>query len=283
MSGHGNLTRRKRQLGRKLRRMRERAGMTLAEAAARLDKTSSSLHRIEVGETLADVHLIRTMMDIYDQRDDSLLDLSREARKRGWWYTYFGPTKEPTYVEHEHDANLVRTFQVITIPGLLQTENYMRANYASSHKASGKANADKIVAVRQRRQERLSDETEPLHLHVVLDESALRRTVGGREVMREQLRHILEMARLPTVTLQVIPTNTGAHSAMNGAFTVLSFADPDEPEIQYVEYPGGSLQIDNPDRVKEVRLVFERLTAMALSPEESIRLIEEVLAELYGP
>ncbi|WP_246256901.1 helix-turn-helix domain-containing protein [Amycolatopsis anabasis] len=280
MSGKSNPNRQKRRLGRKLREMRERADMTLNQAAARLDKTRTSLHRIEVGETLADVHLIRTMMDIYDQRDDSLLDLSRAARKKGWWYAYLGPTNEPSYVEDEAAATHVVTFEVITIPGLLQTEEYTRALFAGFPSALRESKVDDLVTVRRIRQERLSTTESPLHLHAVIDESALRRMVGGREVMRDQLRRLIAMASLPTVTLQVLPASVGAHAAINGAFTVLSFPEPDEPDVRYVDHEGGTSRIDKPDRVKKTRLVFDHLCATALTPEESIRSLEEVIAEL---
>ncbi|WP_179956826.1 helix-turn-helix domain-containing protein [Amycolatopsis anabasis] len=281
MSGKSNTNRNKRRLGRKLREMRERADMTLNEAAARLDKTRTSMHRIETGETLADVHLIRTMMDIYDERDDSLLDLSRAARKRGWWYPYLGPTTEPSYVEDEAAASRVLSFAVTTIPGLLQTEDYTRALFAGLHNSLRESRVEDLVTVRRIRQERLSDEENPLHVHAVIDELALLRQVGGREVMRDQLRHLIEMANLPTVTLQVLPSRLGAHSSMEGAFTVLSFPEPDEPDVQYVSYRGGRARIDKPDRVRETRLVFDHLSAIALAPEESARPLEEVIAERY--
>ncbi len=280
MSGQSNTNRHKRRLGRKLREMRERAGMTLAQAAADLDKTRSSLHRIEVGLTRADVHLIRSMMDIYDERDDSLIDLSREAKKRGWWYRYFGPSTEPFYVEDEAAASHAAFFELVTIPGLLQTEEYVRAHFAASQTASTKTPVDDVVTVRKIRQERLTDKENPLQLHAVIDESALRRMVGGREVMREQLRRLVTMASLPTVTLQVLPAHLGAHASMDSAFTILSFPEPDEVDVQYVDYLGGSARIDEPDRVNKARVVFEQLCAMALTPEESIRPVEEVIAEL---
>ncbi|WP_281356574.1 helix-turn-helix domain-containing protein [Amycolatopsis anabasis] len=283
MSGQSHTNRNKRRLGRKLREMRERAEMTLNEAASLLDKTRTSLHRIEVGETLADVHLIRTMMDIYDHRDDSLLDLSREAKKKGWWYPFFGPTTEPTYVEDEAAASHVFFFEVVTIPGLLQTEPYIRDCFAAMRMPWTKTRVDDVVTVRKIRQKRLSDKEKPLHMHAVIDELVLRRMVGGREVMRDQLLHLIEMANLPTVTLQILPARVGAHASMDGAFTVLSFPEPDEPDVQYVDHQGGTVRIDKPDRVKKTKVVFERLSAMALPPAESIRPVEEVIAELYGP
>ncbi|WP_158889274.1 helix-turn-helix domain-containing protein [Amycolatopsis anabasis] len=280
MSGKSNPNRQKRRLGRKLREMRQRANMTLEEAAAKLDKTGSSLHRIEVGETLADVHLIRTMMDIYDERDDSLLDLSRAAKKKGWWYTYLGPSNEPSYVEDETAAIRVSTFEPLSIPGLLQTGEYTRAHFSATNITGSNTRVDDVVTVRRIRQERLSDNEKPLLLHAVIDESALRRVVGGREVMRDQMRRLVAMANLPTVTLQVLPIRIGAHASMVGGFTVLSFPEPDEPDVQYVEYQGGALRIDRPDRVRKTRLVFEHLCAMALTPEESIQPVEEVIAEM---
>lgn len=281
MAARTSPTFRRRRLARRLKEMRESAGLTLEEAAPKLDKKRSALSRIEKGETRADVHLVRSMMDIYDIRDDKLLDLARDAAQQGWWRKY-GLT-DHGYVDIETEAVRVREFQLITIPGLLQTEAYMRAHFNAWHQPWRPAKLDNAVAVRLIRQERLTSEEHPLHQHFIIDEAALRRPAGDQKTMRAQLWHIIAMCELPTVQVQLIPLNAGSHTAMDGAFNVLTFPEPGDPELLYLEYPTGAIHIERVEEVEQAKLVFEHLSATALSPNESVALIEEVRAELYGP
>ncbi|WP_091668435.1 helix-turn-helix domain-containing protein [Amycolatopsis marina] len=277
VAGRSSPSFRKRRLGRRLRQLRESAGLTLEEAAPRLDKARSSLHRIENGETRADVHLVRSMMDLYDQYDPGLLDLARDAAKKGWWRQY--GLKDFGYVDVETEASRTREFQLINIPGLLQTESYMRPHFMSSYRPPPRDELDNAVAARLYRQQRLTSEAQPMHLHAIVDEAVLRRQVGGVKVMREQLEYLIMASELPTVLLQVIPLGAGSHAAMNGAFDILSFPDPGEPDLFYVEYPTGSMHIEKADQVQEGILLFEHLGATALSPTESVELVCQVLSE----
>ena len=279
MAGRSSPSFRKRRLGRRLRQLRESAGLTLEEAAPRLDKARSSLHRIENGETRADVHLVRSMMDLYDQYDPGLLDLARDAAKKGWWRQY--GLKDPGYVGVETEAARALTFQVINIPGVLQTPGYLRPLFEGWHVPWKRDGLEDAIAIRLRRQERLTSESQPLYLHAVVDEAALHRCVGSNQVMRYQLLHLVEMARLPTVLLQVLPFCSGAHTAMDGAFSVLTFPDPDEPDLLHIEYPMGQLQIEKTEQVKEAVQIFEHLAATALSPEDTVALIDRVRSQLY--
>lgn len=271
----------RRKLGSKLRRMREQAGHTLDEAAPMLDKTRSALQRVESGETKADVHLVRSMMDVYDRYDPALLDEVREALKPPW-FRGFG-LRDMGYVDVETEAARVREFSVIVVPGLLQTEAYMRELFRSGGRSRDQRELDSAVAIRSIRQQRLTDEDRPLHLTAVLDEVALHRAVGGPVVMREQLRHLVEMSTLPTVQLQVIPLGVGAHHALDGSFIVLDFPDPEDPELLYVEYPTGSLHIEDLRKVRDAKLVFDQLLTDALNPADSVALIERAATERYGP
>jgi transcriptional regulator with XRE-family HTH domain len=171
-------------LARRLRQLRENAGLTLEEAAPRLDKTRSALGRIENGQTRADVHLIRSMMDLYDQRDDGLLDLAREAAQRGWWRAY--GIEDLGYVDVETEANAVLEFSGLNIPGLLQTEAYARAQLQVGSRLS-QTRFERDVEVRAIRQQRLTNDNHSLELTAIIDEAALSREVGGRRVMAEQL------------------------------------------------------------------------------------------------
>jgi transcriptional regulator with XRE-family HTH domain len=264
----------RRKLGAKLRRLREDAGHTLEAAAPMLDKTRSALQRIESGETRPDVHLVRSMMDLYDIYDPCLLDEVREALKPPWYRTY--GKQNLGYVDVETEAAQVIQFMLIDVPGLLQTESYMRALFST---APGRTQRelDDVVAVRLIRQLRLTDEDRPLELVAIVHEIALRREIGGPEVMREQLMHLVEMSRLPTVTLHVVPLSEGRHWIPNGEIDLLGFPDPEDQELLYVEHPAGSLHIEDPQKVQEAKLMFEQLRTDALTPADSVALIERLI------
>ena len=268
---------RRRRLARRLRQMREQAGLNLEDAARLLDKTRSSLGRVETGESKADVHLVRSMMDYYDVYDPELIDLVREANRPGWWTKY--KVDGRGYISMETEASRVSEFSLVTIPGLLQTEGYMRALFGLRRSREQSAND---VAVRRHRQRRLTDGEFPLELAAIIDEAALRKKVGGVEVMHEQLRHLAAVAALDSVSVQVLPDDAGAHPSMNGAFTILAFPEGDEPAVLYVEYPTASLHIEKPEEVAAARLLFDRLRSEALSPADSVTFIERVADELLG-
>ncbi|PRW62788.1 Scr1 family TA system antitoxin-like transcriptional regulator [Actinopolyspora mortivallis] len=269
---------RRRRLARRIRRLRERAGLTQERAAAALDMSTSALSRKENGDVATSVHEARSMMDLYDIRDDELLDLARAARQRGWWRAY--GIEDRGYVDLETEACSVLDFQVTTVPGLLQTEEYARALFLSGRFGVSSQQINNDVAVRMIRRERLTELENPLRLRAVVDEAALRRTVGRESVMREQLAHLLEQADIPTVELQVLPFGAGAHCAMNGAFTLLEFPDPADPDVLYVEYPTGSLHVEKASEVKAGRVLFEDLRSTALDVGESKRLIKAIAEQL---
>lgn len=266
----------RRRLGRRLRGMRESAGLTLEQAAERLDKKRSALHRIETGVTKADVHFVRSAMDLYDVYDPDLLDQTREAAKP-MWLRAFGITT-PGYVDVETYAVQVREFSALTLPGLLQTEAYIRALFDKGLliRPEQITNATRVRLIRQKR---LQDPEDSLSIEAVIDEAALRRVVGDAQVMRDQIRHIIKVADLPTVTVQVIPQSAGGHCAMNGAFVLLSFPEPEDPETLYVEYPTGALQSNDEQEVCAAKLMFADLRAQALSPADSIEFLERILRE----
>nr|WP_225953415.1 helix-turn-helix transcriptional regulator [Kibdelosporangium phytohabitans] len=269
----------RRRLGAKARRMREEAGLTLSEAADLLDKTKSALHRVETGETRLDVHLARSMMDKYDIYDPKLVDDAREAAKTPW-YRAFG-VEDMGYVDVETSAARVNEFSVLLVPGLLQTDAYMDAVFSSGH-SQDPARMESQHKIRRIRQARLTDEERPLKIHAVLDEAALHREVGGAVVMREQLLHLIAVAARPAVTLRILPFDRGAHRSLMGSFTVLEFPDPSDPPMLYVEFPMGSLHIEDVEKVGEAKLRFEQLRRTALNLAYSVELLERLAVELYG-
>lgn len=275
-----NGTLRQRRLGRELRQLREEAGLTLEEAAPRLDWSTSKLSRIETGQQSVDVHGVRSMLDLYDVGGDRWTDivaLTREARQKGWWHSY--GISDHGYLGLETDATVVHNYQLAYVPGLLQTEDYMRALFRNSRRSPTEAEIDRDVRVRMLRQRRLTEQP-ALELVAIVDESALRRPVGGVEVMRAQLRHLVASSVLPSVCLQVLPVAHGVHSGLNGSFIVLGFAEPDEPEVAYIEHIAGALHVDKEPQVQACTLVFDRLRSEALSPQDSVVLVERLVVEL---
>jgi len=276
----GTLIRRK-QLARILRDLRRRSGLTIEDLAPRLDFSPSKLSRIENAHQGVDVHVVRTMMDIFGVTGDqweALLALTRQASAKGWWRAY--GLDDQGYVPLEAEASAVREYTVNYLPGLLQTADYAHALFERSLHAGSRAVRENDVEVRMIRQRRLTDPEHPLTLVAVIEEAAVRRLIGDPDVMCAQLAHVVEAAKLDTVTVQVLPAGVGAHPSATGAFIVLSFEELGEPDIGYVEHPMGSIHIEKAEDVARGRLVFDRLRSRALSPEESAALIERVAMQI---
>ncbi|MDQ2708527.1 MAG: helix-turn-helix domain-containing protein [Actinomycetota bacterium] len=269
---------RRRILARRLRLLREQAGLTLEEAAPKLDWSAASLSRIETAQQGVDVHGVRSMLDLYDVGGDrwtDLIELTRQARQRGWWQAY-GLGQPPFYVGYETEASLVYEFTVGYVPGLLQTADYARALFTAVPMRRTEEQLANEVTVRMIRQHRLTSTDHPLRLVAVVDETVLHRPVGGSEVLGAQLRHLAEAAILDTVTLQVLPTAVGAHAALASGFTILNFGDLGEPDIAYVEHSLGALILDKEHDVTRARLAFDRVRADALDPAESLAMVRRL-------
>jgi transcriptional regulator with XRE-family HTH domain len=265
------------RLARRLRRMREAKGLKMEEAARLLDKTRSGLHRIESGTSKADVHFVRSAMDVYDMYDPDLVDLARDAAKPGWWRR-FG-IDDRGFIPMETEASTELEVSLVHIPGLLQTEDYMRAVFASGPVALA---GGKLLHAEPRlhRQQRLTDEEAPLELVSIIDESALRKNVGGPAVMREQLRYLVRQSELPLVTLQVMPNEQGAHVGMEGEFIVLRFLEEEDPDLLYISYITGAVHVEKPEEVVGAKMAFDHLRSIALSPSESVAFVEQVASQL---
>ncbi|MBQ0922535.1 helix-turn-helix domain-containing protein [Saccharopolyspora endophytica] len=267
---------RRRRLARRIRRLREDAGLTQEQAAASLDMSTSALSRKETGEVATSVHEVRSMMDLYDAYDPELVDLARSAKAKPWWHAY-GITSRG-YFDLEEEAVSVRDWQSAFLPGLLQTEDYARGVFDGVSVLAEKE-IDKAVAARMRRRHRLHDADEPLCFSAVIDESVLLRPVGGPAVIRKQLAALLELMDIPTVTVQIMPVAAGAHRGLEGSFTLLSYADVEEDDVLFVEHAVGSLHIDKPEAVAMAASTFERMRASALNGEESAALISRLVSD----
>jgi transcriptional regulator with XRE-family HTH domain len=265
-------------LAKQLKLLREQAGLTLEEAAPRLDFSMSRLSRIENAQVRIDVHWVRGMLDLYDVgggRWTELVELAREANQPGWWKAY-GLGKHTWYLGYETEASRIQDFQATFVPGLLQTAAYARALMVAVPIQRTEEQLDKEVAARMYRQRRLTSDDNPLELVAVVDESVLHRPVGGPEVMRDQLRHMAALGEVDSVTLRVLPTAIGAHAALASGFIILNFGDLDEPDMAYVEHSLGALSLDKAGDVARARLTFEGVLSDALDPAESLALIRRV-------
>ncbi|MGH3869395.1 MAG: helix-turn-helix domain-containing protein [Pseudonocardiaceae bacterium] len=269
-----------RQLARALRRLREGAGLTLEEAAPQLDWSTSKLGRIETAHQGVDVHGVRSVLDLYNiggAQWTEIIELTREARKKDEWHSH-RPGGQG-YLGLEADAVVVHNYQLAYVPGLLQTEDYMRTLFRQSWRRHTDAVIDWEVQARLRRQRRLTKQP-ALELVAIVDEAVLQCPVGGAKIMQAQLHYMVEQAALPSVCLQVLPSSLGMHSGMDGSFTLLGFAEPDEPEIAYVEHTAIALHLNKEAEVHAFRLVFDRLRSEALSQHDSVAFVERLAADL---
>jgi len=261
--------------------LRTAARLTFEEAYERLEMSDTTLNRIERGTTGVGVHTVKSMLDLYGvgaQEWEPILALVREANRKGWW-TSFGLTNR-SYPAMETAASVVWDFSLAYLPGLLQTEDYMTAVFRTWIAPRTERQFRDQVSIRQIRQRRLSSPGDTLELVAIIDEGALRRLVGGLEVMRGQLDYLLEMADLDSVTVHVLPTGLGAHVGLLGPFCVLQFADPGEPDVAYFENISASTFVKRNADVDRCRLVVQSLRSSALDPRRSKALIRRILDEL---
>ncbi|GAA1341513.1 helix-turn-helix domain-containing protein [Saccharothrix algeriensis] len=283
MARGGSPTLRKRRLVGELRRLREAAALTIEEVGERLECSASKISRIETGRVGVTPRDVRDMLAAYgaDRATlDELVQLAREARRKAWW-DEFGDIAPGRYVGFEADAESARTYQGLMVPGLLQTESYTRALIAGVLPGAPPGEVERRVALRKARQALLVEE-EPLTLHVVIDEAALRRLVGGREVMAAQLRRLVEVGELDNVTLQVIPFAAGGHAALDGRFVILSFPQESDTDVVYIESARGDVYLEQPSDVASYSDMFARLAASSLGTSDSTALIGQVRRELLA-
>ena len=223
---------------------------------------------------------VQELLEIYGvpgEESDALVQLAREARRKGWWHTYGRvlPTWFEPYIGLESEAAALRDFQCMVVPGLLQTEEYARAVLGTAPAAGPAEDIDRQVALRMDRQATL-DQQDPPDLWVVLSENVLRAQVGGPDVMRAQLGRLIDVAAQSTVTLQVLPFGAAAQVQPISPFTILEFPQAADPAVVYLEHLTGSLFLENEIEVRRYTVVFDHLRAEALGTGQSIDLIAQV-------
>ncbi|MBY8859691.1 helix-turn-helix transcriptional regulator [Nocardia sp. CA2R105] len=268
-----------------LQEMREEAGISKEEVSSQTGINVTTLYRIETAQARPQRRTLMTMLDLYDvaeERRNDALKLLSEALKPGMSRPFEAAVSEvyAAYINFETEALSARLFQTSFIPGLLQTERYA---WAVLDTAMPKVEASVIEQRLRARVERgkvLAREGNPLELWVVLDEAAIRRVVGGRDVMRDQLERLSEYSDKRNVILQVLPFDAGAHPAMVGSFVVLDFHEPADPELVYVEGIAGDDIVEGHNEIRRFGVMFDQLRAMALSPRDSATLVAEAAARL---
>ncbi|MFI6844161.1 helix-turn-helix domain-containing protein [Kitasatospora sp. NBC_00085] len=281
--GGGSMVRRI-LLGSQLRRLREARGITREDAGYAIRASESKISRMELGRVSFKERDVADLLSLYGVDDgverEALLGLVREANKSGWWHSFNDvlPGWFQTYVGLEEAAALIRTYEVQFIPGLLQSEEYARAVFGQSRPVISEEEVERRVSLRLRRQKLLTEGDSP-RLWAVIDEAALRRPVGGPEVMRGQVQYLIDVAEQANVVIQVMPFRFGAHAGESGAFTILRFPEQDLADVVYLEQLTSALYLDKRDDVDAYIQVMERLCVDSLTPERTIDLLASILKE----
>jgi transcriptional regulator with XRE-family HTH domain len=261
-----------------LRRLREAKGMTAEDVAARLLVSQSKISRLENGRRSISQRDVRDLCQVYGVEDarmvESLMHMAKESRQQGWWHA-FGDVPYSVYIGLETEAESLRVYDSLVVPGLLQTRAYATAVIEGTEPESTQEQIERRIGVRLQRQERVNDPDSPLRFWVVVDEAALRRVVGSRAVMREQLEHLAKMSTEAHITVQVLPYDAGAHPGMTGNFAILEFADATDSSVVYIEGVTSDLYLEKAADVHGYSVMYEHLRAQALSAEASRQFILE--------
>jgi hypothetical protein len=255
-------------LGAQLRRLREDAGISAEKAGYEIRASRSKIR---------DVDDLLTLYRVTDSRERSqILDLARQSSTPDWWTKYGDilPSWFEIYLGLESAADTIRSFQVQFVPGLFQTADYARAVARLGGQSVPDDEIERRVALRLRRQELLTRPAPP-RVWMIMDEAVLRRPYGGPAVMREQLRHLGEAARMPHVTLQVVPFAQGGHAGASGSFSILRFQERDLPDIVYIEQLTSAMYLDQRPDVEHYLEVVDRLSAEALTPAATTQFIQQ--------
>jgi len=265
----------RRSLGRRLKQLREQAGKSYAEVVESTIASRAKLARIEAGQQQVKVADVRALCWLYgvDQNlTDQLANLSLQTARKGWWEAHGDavPTWFTTYIERESAALEALTYQSDLIPGLLQTPDYHRSIFEAA-RLQPPDSAERQVQLRVDRQHAAFDRLAPLTLSAVLSEGVLAREIGGTKIMAEQRKHLLELSRRTNIFVRVLPFTVGAHPAMKGAFTVLGFNSPDDPDLVYLETSAGGRYIEESARLLQYREDFTRVRDQSVPIEEYLK------------
>jgi transcriptional regulator with XRE-family HTH domain len=267
-------------LGTQLRRLRESRGITAQASARAIRGSESKISRIELGRNAIreiDVLDLLTFYGVGAVEREQLLTLAEQANRPGWWHRYNDilPDWFQSYVGMEEAATSIRVYEAQFIPGLLQTPHYTAAVLAFCDIPISEA--ERHVILRKERQRRFTEGR--LRLWAIVEETALRRPIGGKEVLRDQLRYLLSLSSRPNLTLQIIPADKGGHAVPSG-FAILRFSEADLPDVAYLEHLTSALYFDKKSDVDRYLLAMERLSVVAAKPSETPHILTTIISQL---
>ncbi len=254
--------------------------MTQETVSRHFEWHAAKVTRIETARVAVSPRDVKDLLTLYGVCDEAyreaLVALARLSRERTWWTDYKDIMRPGNFVGLEAGASAMRTWEPILLPGLLQTEAYMRALMRTGRASDPPELLDRRVTLRLTRQARLTSGNR-LELTAIVDESAVRRLIGGRDVMTEQLKHLVEAAQLPNVNLQILSFGAGEHPFLGGPVALLEFREATHLDVVYVEGLAGDYYEEQPSEVARYRESFRLLSAQALDHRESLRMIESLL------
>lgn len=271
-------------LGSQLRRLREARGVTREEAGHLIRGSESKISRMELGRVGFKERDVADLLTLYEVVDEqaraAVLELVDRANEPGWWHRFNDllPNWFQAYVGLEECAARIRTYEVQFVPGLLQTKEYAKAVITAGSAGVSAEEIARRVDLRLERQRVLDRQDGPV-FWAVIDEAALRRPIGGGDVMRAQLEHLIDLMRQPRITIQIMPFSFGGHSAEGGAFSLLRFPDRELPDVVYVEQLASALYLDKREDVDRYTEVMERLCAVSTTPDETVDLLRTIAEE----
>jgi len=271
-------------LGARLRHKREVAGLTREEAGDAIRGSAAKISRLELGRVGFKERDVVDLLTLYGVTGEAeratVLELMRQANTKVWWQQHSDllPNWFETYLRLEQVAKVIRTYQLQFVPGLLQSEEYARAVIGHGHSRSTDE-LDRRVQLRMERQQMLHQPEAP-HLWAVIDEAALTRPFGPTRVMRDQLRYLLEASAAPNIHVQVLPFRSGAHAAAGGSFSILRFAEPDLPDVVYLEQLTSAVYLDKRSDVEDYVMIMERVSVQAETPTRSAATLRRLLSEI---
>ncbi|MET7932725.1 helix-turn-helix transcriptional regulator [Streptomyces sp. NPDC005322] len=272
-------------LGKRLQDLREKAGLSFEQAGRALDVTHATVRRMEKAEVGLKLPYVEKLLRTYGVTDpeevEGFLALAREANKNGWWHRFRDvlPDWFNTFVSLEVEANLIRAYEPHYIPGLLQTEDYARAVLRAGMPHAPESEIERLVALRLERQTLLTRDDPPM-LWVVMDETVLRRPIGGAETMRAQIARLIEVADAPHIRLQVMPFDAGPHPAMYGPFHIFRFPIPELPDIAYTETLVSGSYFDQRDDVSAFLEALDRMCAQAAPAQTTQAILSRIRKEI---
>ncbi|MFD7654368.1 helix-turn-helix domain-containing protein [Actinosynnema sp. NPDC059797] len=271
-------------LGAQLRRLREAAEISRADAGYAIRGSESKISRMELGRVGLKERDVNDLLTMYGVTEDEVrgkfLEMVRRSNSPGWWHRYSDlmPDWFQDYVGLEEAASRILTYETLFVPGLLQTEDYAMAIASHGRPELAGPAVKRRVALRMQRQKILQRPGAP-RLWAVIDESVLHRPIGGRRVMLEQIEYLLSVTKESPITLQIVPYQLSGYAA-EGAFTMLRFGEPDLPDIVYLEHLAGALYLDKLEELEVYSRVFDRLTVDAETPDRSRQLLSKIRADL---